>query len=320
MSAALGLDVGGTKVLGVALESDGTVVAEHRVPTPAGPDDLVAALAFLVRQLEADLPGPPGCPVGVGAPGLVDTGGTVHLAPNLSGIRGLELTGRLKAALGASRVVVADNDATCAGWAEVRHGAAQGSRHALMVTLGTGIGGAIVSDGQLMRGAHGFAGEIGHMVVDPSGPLCPCGRSGCWERYASGSGLGRLAREAAHAGRSLRLLELAGGDPEAVRGEHVTAAAAEGDPGARQVVDRFAWWLALGLANLANLLDPEVVVIGGGLVEAGDLLLAPTRRELNAVLEGGSARPEIAVRPAALGERAGAVGAAVLARDAGGAR
>lgn len=187
----------------------------------------------------------------------------------------------------------------------------------LMVTLGTGIGGALVADGELMRGANGFSGEIGHMVVDPSGPLCPCGRSGCWERYASGSGLGRLAREAAHAGRGARLVELAGGDPEAVRGEHVTAAAGEGDPDAHEVVRRFAWWLGLGLANLINALDPEVIVIGGGLVEEGELLLGPLRAELAGMVEAASLRPAVRVEPAVLGERAGAVGAAVLALEAG---
>ena len=314
--ASIGIDVGGTKVLGVVLAADGTVVAEARVPTPAGSDALVDALAGVVAELDAARggDGPPPA-VGVGAPGLVDVTGTVRFAPNLAGVRGLELPGRLGARLGGRRVV-ADNDATCAGWAEVRHGSARGAGHVLMVTLGTGIGGALVSDGRLMRGANGFAGEIGHMVVDPGGPPCPCGRSGCWERYASGSGLGRLAREAAHAGQSDLLVDLAGGDPEGVRGEHVTAAAASGDPGAVGVLRRFAGWLALGLANLANALDPELIVIGGGLVEARELLLPPIREEFSRMIEAGTERPPIRIEAAALGERAGAIGAAVLAAEA----
>ena len=183
-----------------------------------------------------------------------------------------------------------------------------------MLTLGTGIGGGLVVDGQLVVGAHGFAGEVGHMVVDPSGPPCPCGQRGCWERFASGSGLGRLGREAAQAGRAPSLVELAGGDPEAVRGEHVTRAAAAGRPDALAVMESFAWWLGLGLANLVNLLDPEVVVVGGGLVEAGECLLGPTRRALSRLVQAGHLRPEVPVLPARLGERAGAVGAALLAR------
>jgi glucokinase len=182
-----------------------------------------------------------------------------------------------------------------------------------MVTLGTGIGGGIVVDGRLVEGANGFAGEIGHMVVDPHGPRCPCGRRGCWERFASGSGLARLGREAALAGEARRIVELAGGDPEAVRGEHVTRAAAEGDPQALAVMASFGWWLALGLANLANTFDPECFVLGGGLVEAGEILLQPVRNAFMNLVEAPSLRPPIDILPAALGERAGAVGAALLA-------
>jgi glucokinase len=152
------------------------------------------------------------------------------------------------------------------------------------------------------------------MVVEASGPRCVCGQRGCWERYASGSGLARLAREAALAGRAARTVELAGGDAEAVRGEHVTAAAREGDAEALEVMAQFAWWLALGLSNLANLLDVEMFVIGGGLVEAGDLILAPARRAFADMVEGGSHRPTPAIAAATLGERAGAIGAAVVAR------
>jgi glucokinase len=176
-----------------------------------------------------------------------------------------------------------------------------------------GIGGGIVASGRPLLGANGFAGEFGHMVVDPHGPPCPCGKRGCWERFASGSGLGRLAREAAHAGQATRVLELAGGDPENVRGENVTTAAAEGDQEASAVMAQFAWWLALGLANLANVFDPEVIVVGGGLIEAGDVLLTPTRLAFGELVEGVEHRPPIRIVAAELGERAGAIGAAVLA-------
>ncbi len=156
------------------------------------------------------------------------------------------------------------NDATCAALAEWRFGAGRGVDDMVMVTLGTGIGGGVVAGGRLIVGANGFAGEFGHMVVDPDGPPCPCGRRGCWERYASGSGLAQLARAAAVGGRLRRVVEVAGGDAGMVRGEHVQAAAREGDPGAVAVVDEFARWVALGLVNLTNALDPARFVLGGG--------------------------------------------------------
>jgi len=226
---------------------------------------------------------------------------------------GAELADRL------SVPVTVDNDATCATLAEVELGAARGASDVVLVTLGTGIGGGIVAGGLLQRGANGFAGEPGHMVVDPNGPPCPCGRRGCWERYASGSGLGRMGREAAEAGRSPRLVELAGGDPEAVRGEHVTTAAAEGDEGALGVCRDFGWWAALGIANLIDLLDPEIVVIGGGLVDAGELLLRPIRDAIGSQVLSWAHRPDVPVVPATLGADAGAIGAALSARDRGSA-
>ncbi len=205
------------------------------------------------------------------------------------------------------------NDATAAVWAEHQRGAAVGADDVLMVTLGTGIGGGIVSGGRLQEGANRFAGEFGHMVVDPNGPLCPCGKRGCWERFASGNGLGTLGREAAIAGQAPRVRDLAGGDPEAVRGEHVTAAAADGDTDACEIMARFAWWLALGLAGLANAFDPSVIVLGGGLVDAGEVLIAPTRRSFADLVEAQTLRSGLQVVAATLGPRAGAVGAALLA-------
>ncbi|MBA3655114.1 MAG: ROK family protein [Actinobacteria bacterium] len=307
----IGVDVGGTKCLGVVLDDDGKVLAEHRVPTPqmgSGPA-LIAAVAEVAGQLQ----GGAAMRVGVGVPGLVDRGGTLRFAPNIVGVTELPVREELSKQLGVP--VQVDNDATCAVWAERAVGAGAGRAHLILVTLGTGIGGGVVVDGQLVRGSHGFAGEIGHMVIDAVGGLpCPCGQRGCWERYASGSGLGRLAREAAHARQVPRVVELAGGDPEAVRGEHVTRAAADGDPAAREVMNRFGWWVALGLANLANAFDTECFVLGGGLVEAGDILLAPVRASFLDLVEAAEHRPPVDIIPATLGEHAGAIGAAMLAR------
>lgn len=318
MNLYCGVDVGGTKVLGLAVDSSSEgpqapIVPAVRRPTPAGGDAVLDTVVSVVtevvdtaRQAGHDIAG-----VGVGAPGLVDREGTLRFAPNLPGVVDQPIVSILSDRLGLP--VVADNDATAATWAEFCWGAAKGTNHALMFTLGTGIGGGVVAGGQLQRGAEGFAGEPGHMVVDPNGPFCPCGRRGCWERFASGSGLARIAREAAIGRRADRVVELGGGDAEAVRGEHVTAAAREGDREALEIIDRFGWWIALGIANLMNVLDSEIVVIGGGLVEEGDLLLDPVRQAYVDLVFASERRPVVPIVAAELGEHAGAIGAALLA-------
>jgi glucokinase len=187
-------------------------------------------------------------------------------------------------------------------------------RHALLVTLGTGIGGGLLLDGELYRGAHGFGGEIGHFTVERDGPLCACGELGHWEAIASGSALGRMARELVERGGGAMIRDAAGGDVDEIAGEHVEKAARAGDGDARALLDEYADNVALGLAGLANVLDPEVIVIGGGLVELGPLLFDPLRVAFVQHIEGGEHRPHTPIVPAELGERAGAVGAAVLAR------
>jgi glucokinase len=214
--------------------------------------------------------------------------------------------------------VEVDNDATCAAMAEWQLGAARGARDAVLITQGTGIGAGIVMGGVLQRGAHGFAGEPGHAVVDAHGIPCPCGRRGCWERYASGAALARMAREAAEAGQLAAVTARLGDDVEAVRGEHVRDAAREGDAEAVAVIDTFAWWTALGLVNVVNVLDPALVVLGGGLAEMADVLLAPVRRHAVELLYSSDVRSMPAIVGAELGERAGAIGAALLAASSAG--
>lgn len=302
----VGIDLGGTKCLAVAVEY-ARVVEERRVPTPTGG----AALLDALTDLAVDM-GDAGTVigVGVGAPGLVDRAGVLRFAPNLPGVVDLAIGSELEARLGVP--VRVDNDATCAGWGERQAGAAQGFEDVILATLGTGIGGGIIVGGRLLRGANGFAGEIGHMVVEADGLLCPCGQRGCWERYASGGALGRMGQAAASAGQAGRVLDLAGGDAAAVRGEHVTGAAAEGDRAALTMVGDFGRWVALGLANLADVFDPQAFVLGGGLVKAGELLLGPVRSAFAELLTGRRFRPDIAIMAATLGERAGAIGAASL--------
>jgi glucokinase len=310
---SIGVDIGGSKVLAVRLDEKGAVAATCKLATPpeapAVVETVLAAAAKVVERPRAD-----GLPLGVGCPGMVDREGRAHFSSNLHGVDGFDLHSELATRRPRGSVTVVFNDATAACWAERSLGAAHGADDVVMVTMGTGIGGGLVVGGRLVEGAHGFAGEVGHMVVAPHGPPCPCGKRGCWERFASGSGLARLAREAALAGKAPRVTALASGDPEAVRSEHLVKAALEGDAQALAVVDEFAWWLALGLANLANALDPSVIVLGGGLAEAGRLFIGPVRSAFTGLVEAPRAR-QVEVVVARFGECSGAVGAALLAGE-----
>lgn len=320
---SVGLDVGGTKILGVAITPDGQVLAEERRATVNSGatllDDLAELYESLTTSASSEHDGATAPPLGVGLPGLVDRGGTLAFSPNIRAASGADVRGGLAERLRERRPIIqVDNDATCAAAGESAFGAGRGRADVLFVTLGTGIGGGIVSDGHLLRGSSNFSGEIGHVVVDPQGPPCGCGRRGCWERYASGSGLGRIARDHALAGQASRVVALAGGDPDVVRGEHVMRALEEDDAEAAVILEEFAWWLALGLANLANILDPRVIVIGGGLVKAGETLLVPVRSAFNSQLEGASVRPAVEIVAASLGERGGAIGAGTIGFEAAG--
>jgi len=303
----VGIDVGGTKALGVALDADGRVLAEDRRPTPRGDNSLEPLIETLVELAESL--GVDGS-LGVGVPGLVTHDGVLRAAPNLDGVADFAVGPILSERVGF-RVSV-DNDGTCATVAEWQLGAAAGTDNMLLVTLGTGIGGGLVANGAVRRGLNGFAGEFGHMVVDPNGPRCPCGRRGCWERYASGSGLAMLAREAATGHRLHQVVEHAGGDPQNVRGEHVMAAALEGDTEAVAVIDDFGRWVALGLSNLTNAFDPEMFVLGGGLAAGSELYLEPITRWYRELLYQPHLRPLPRIEFAEWGPLAGAVGAALL--------
>lgn len=298
-------------MLAVGLGAGAQVVASTRVSTQRGGLDVLASIVEVVAAVAG--PGGP-TSIGIGVPGGVDAAGVLRFSPHLPGLVGLPLAGHLAGHF-PDRGVWVGNDATAAVWAEHRAGSAVGVDEVLMVTLGTGIGGGMVSGGVLREGAHRFAGEFGHMVVDPHGPPCPCGKQGCWERFASGTGLGQLGREAALAGRATRVRALAGDDPEAVRGEHVTTAAAAGDAEALAIMGHFAWWLALGLANLANVCDPEVIVLGGGLIGAGEVLLSPVRTAFSQLVEADDHR-RVRIVAAGLGEMAGAIGAALCGTGA----
>jgi glucokinase len=309
MTATIGLDIGGTKVLGVLLAADGTIVREERQASPhTGADALAATSASIVEVLRTEHE-----PVGVGVAGLVDRDGFVRYSPNLPYVREAPLRDLL--ALATGHAVVVDNDANVATIGEVTCGAARDARDALLVTLGTGIGGGMWIDGRMYRGAHNFAAELGHVTVDRNGPMCACGERGHWEAIASGTALGRMARELVANGGGAAILAAAGGDRAAVTGITVGQAAAQGDGDALLLLAQYADNVAIGLAALANILDPEMIVIAGGLVEMGMLLFSPLQDAFRRHVEGSEFRPPITIVPAQLGERAGAVGAAVLARE-----
>lgn len=307
---ALGIDVGGTKIAAFRVARDGSVLDRMTVPTPA--EDPEATIAAMIEAANRLLQ-PEVVAIGVGAAGIVDAHeGILRFAPNLAW-RELPIAGRMREALGLPCQV--DNDANVAAWGEYRFGAGRGYRHMLLVTVGTGIGGGIVAGRRLFRGAHGFAAEIGHTIVEPNGPRCGCGNRGCWEQVASGQAIGRLGRNAAARYPGSLIASLAGHEPEGVSGEVVTKAARQGDEVARGILAEVGRRLGQGIAGLVNVLDPQVVVVGGGAIRAGDLLLEPARLAYTDAVEAPDHRPDVPIVAAQLGNDAGAVGAAALALE-----
>jgi glucokinase len=307
--AAIGLDIGGTKLRGLLVGEDGTVLARSAEETPA--DDSDATLQRLFDVVEELRGSGDVVAIGVGAAGMVDfETGTMRWAPNLAW---KELPIRNLVSERFALPCVVDNDANAAAWGEYRFGAANGYLHVLMVTVGTGIGGGIVTDGALYRGAHGFAAEIGHIIVEPGGPECGCGNRGCWEQVASGQALDRLARLAAETQPGSLIAALA--EAEEATGRHVATAATRGDSVAIGILAEIGRRLGEGIAGLVNILDPEAVVVGGGVAEVGDVLMSPTRDAFLASVEAPDHRPEVALLRARLGNSAGSIGAAALALE-----
>ena len=312
MSLTIGVDVGGTKVAAGVVDSSGRVIEKIKRSTPAASARRTAVvIGDVVTEL---LERHPAQAVGIGAAGFIEeSGSTVLFAPNLAW-RDEPVKAQVERRV--SIPVVVENDANAAAWAEVALGAARGHRHAMLITVGTGIGAGLVLNGELYRGQWGIAGEPGHYRVVPGGRLCGCGNRGCWEQYASGSALVAEAREYARRSpeAAVRLLQLGGGAPENITGPAITQAAREGDPGAIECFDVVGRWLGEGLADLAAILDPGCFVIGGGVSDAGDMLLGPARAAFRQHLTGRQHRPEAEIKLAELGADAGLIGAADLAR------
>ncbi len=312
-TATFGVDLGGTNLRVGLVDPDGTVVDERRVATPRTLDEIVDRIAGTVRAF-APLR-PEARALGVGAAGMVDHEGTIHYSPNVPAFIEAPVRARLEDAVGFPTVV--DNDANVAVVAELVHGAARGCSEVLLITLGTGVGGGVVTRGEVLRGAHGFGTEIGHFQVDPHGPLCACGQRGHWEAVASGTALGALGREWAAAGAAASVLERAGGRIDDITGVLVGDVAQTGAEDAVAVLEEYARRVAIGLVGLVNIFDPELVVVSGGLVELGDVLLGPMRAAFDGRIEGATHRPPVPIVAAELGGQAGVVGAAVLARELG---
>ena len=302
----LGIDLGGNKMALAHVDAAGEIVDFVSMPRPTSAQamDVVpvdAAMSMLTSNVKA---------VGIGAAGMVKADeGILVWGPNVEG-REVRFREIFEAYLGMPTVV--DNDANVSGLAEVRVGAARGFRHVCMITLGTGIGGSWIIDGQPYRG-RAFAGEIGHMPVDVGGPRCTCGQRGCWETFASGRWLDQMARDLVASRPDGLVAKLSDGSiPE---GQHLTRAAMEGDPDAVESLKEMAWWLGLGIAGLVAAFDPEVVVIGGGVSRAGHLFLDETRTAFEDALEGSDHREPTPIVCAALGEHAGVIGAGLYARE-----
>jgi glucokinase len=314
VSATIGLDIGGTKIRGGVIDASGVILARGGRDTPAhDPAAIVEETADLIRELSQEHKIDS---VGVACAAYIDRSrSTVLFSPNLAW-RDVPLKARLESVLDLP--VTLENDANAAAWGEFRFGAALEADDMVLVTVGTGIGGGVVVDGVLMLGAFGVGAELGHMRVVPNGIRCGCGNRGCWEQYASGTALVREARELIDSGtpHAARLSELCAGDPAALSGPDVTRAAAEGDPAAIELLADLGTWIGEGLASVAAILDPELIVLGGGVSEAGGLLIEPAVAAFRRQLTGRGHRPEAPFALARLGNDAGMIGVADLAARA----
>jgi len=305
---AIGVDVGGTKIAVGIVSADGELLDEVRQPTPHTSKRLIEALAGAIQEVGN------GHEVGgvcLAVPGnILATENRVIYSPNLHAIEGVALKDELEPRIGLPLTV--ENDANAAAWGEFRFGAGSDVDHLVFITLGTGVGGGVITHGVLMRGAQGAGGELGHTTIQATGPRCSCGNRGCLEAMASGTAIRRRAREVAIEKPGSALNRLA--STREILGEDVTRLAEGGDEAALSVLEEAGVWLGIGLAGFVNVFNPEVVAIGGGVVEAGDLILNPARREIQ-LRARSPARDLAEIRVATLGAKSGILGAAALARD-----
>jgi glucokinase len=310
---AIGIDVGGTKVLGGVVTDNGEILATARRDTPReGGRALTEAIANVATELAQQHPVES---IGISAAGFISSDRQTMLAtPNISNWNGVNLVHELTEIL--HKKIVLENDANAAAWGEFKFGAGRGRNDLMMLTLGTGVGGGLILDGSVFRGAFGIGAELGHMRLIPDGQLCGCGIRGCLEQYASGSALMRHAREAIDASPLLarNLLERGDGSIEGLKGQHITDAARDGDPVAIAAFNTMANYLGAGIASLCAVIDPSCIVLGGGVIDAGELFLAPTRESALRLIPFSGKHPYPEIVSAELGNHAGLVGVADLSR------
>jgi glucokinase len=311
----IGIDLGGTTIKGAIVSSTGEILHESRIDTEQQSGErLFTQVVETINSLRGDpRAGSRVAGVGIGIPGLVNRKtNRIEIMPNLPEIADLDITDELTRASGLP--VILDNDANAAAYAELQVGAARGRREVFFVTLGTGIGAGLIINGQIYRGAAGFAGEFGHMTIDPEGIECACGNIGCLETIASGPNIVRRTRERLYRDRTSSLSRLAIPRDREFTAEDIARAAREGDEMAQVMMERTGMFLGIAIAAVINLLNVEMVVMGGGVMEAGDLILKPTTKETRRRAFPPSFNScEIVI--ARLGPSAGMIGAALLARD-----
>jgi glucokinase len=311
----LGIDLGGTKINTALVDRAGVILARDFRETlvAEGPDAIIARMLDAARQVmnRADVRADQVDAVGVCAPGPLDLDAGLALAPpNLPGWDRIPLTSRIAEGLGMPALL--ENDANAAALGENRFGAGRGTQHMIYVTASTGIGGGLILDGRLYHGRGGLAGEIGHQTILPHGPICGCGNRGCLESLASGTALARMGRESVARGVPTLIAQLAEGDPGRISAKLVAQAAAQGDAEAKMILSQAMDFLGIGMANLVNLFNPELIVIGGGLTNLGDALFGPVRRAVDRNAFPAAAQA-VRIVQAELGDDVGALGAAALA-------
>jgi glucokinase len=305
---AIGVDVGGTKIAAAVVTTEGEILNEVRYPSAGPKERLLSSIARSINEVRD------GFEVGgvcLAVPGTVSTEENKIIdAPNLHAIEGIPLKDELEERTGLATTV--ENDANAAAWGEFRFGAGSEVDHLVFLTLGTGVGGGVISHGVLLRGAQGSGGELGHVTIQANGPRCACGNRGCLEALASGTAISRRARELAVEKPDSALGRFAA--ERKVLGEDVTRLAREGDALALSVLEESGRWLGIGLAGFVNIFNPEVVAVGGGVMAAGELILEAAREEMHLRARPPS-RDLAEIKEATLGPKSGLLGAAALARN-----
>ena len=307
-----GFDIGGTNIRGLALGNDGELTELHQRRHFGDLKSIVDSIVEISMQIETTT-NKKIRNIGIGCAGLVDSNGVVKTSPNIQAIENFPLRTDVEEKMQIP--VVVENDANCAAWAEAKLGAAQGRNNAIVVSFGTGIGAGILLNGELQKGASGYAGEIGHMVIEKEGLACPCGKRGCWEQYASGSALGRIANEMLNEKTITKMKTNTDFQNTLITSEQIGIAAQENHPEAIRVIKAYSEQVAIGLGNLTKALDPEVIILGGAITAIGEPLLQPIKKSYAEIAASESDSANVEILLARFGNKAGSIGAAIFANQ-----